>query len=523
MSGQMINYSKSSVTFSTNTRDSMKAVVCEQLGVNTLQHPSRYLGMPMFIGRRKVATFSFLADKVEKKLKGWQNHTLSKAGKMTLLKTAAQVIPNFWMNMLLIPFEVCDKIEKTMNAFWWGSGEPRKGIKWLSWDKLCSVKEDGGLGFKNLRDFNITMLAKQAWRIINETNPLVTSILRAKYFPNSSFLEATLGANPSYAWRSLMETKEVIRKGCRRRIGNGKSTKIWKVPWLPNPKNGYLTTDMPAELKETTVENFFCENKREWDNDVLSDLFNERDTRLIKQIPIPVRDREDSWCWTWEDNDEFSVKSCYRQLQGERVCLDRVFWKQLWGLKLPGKVINFLWRICRGVLPTAMTLRTKYVDISPVCSWCQLHGESDVHVLFSCDFAKEVWRRAGLGDVIQLLDGDTAMSVLKRVFQYNGIERRGIVGLVCWNLWQRRNSWVWNRINISSFGIQSRATSMLAEWNRAREEKGKHLPQGQVSSRLWCKPPDGWVKISIDAMCQPGSGKSGVGCWSGCSRSFFEG
>ena len=75
---------------------------------------------------------------------------MSKAGNVILLKTATQVIPNFWMSLFLIPAEVCDGIEKAMNVFWWGNGGSNKGIKWLSWDKICTVKEDGGLGFKKL-------------------------------------------------------------------------------------------------------------------------------------------------------------------------------------------------------------------------------------------------------------------------------------------------------------------------------------------------------------------------------------
>lgn len=217
----------------------------------------------MVVGRRKAATFSFLDEKVDQKLQGWQNQVLSKAGKVTLLKTAAQVVPDFWMSMLLIPLEVCDKIEKRMNAFWWGNGEGGKGIKWLSWERLCSVKEAGGLGFKRLREFNIAMLAKQAWRIVNETNPLVTCIMRARYFPNSNFLDAKMGSNPSYVWRSLMEAQDIVRQGFRKRIGNGESTGIWQVPWLLCSENGYLTTDMPEELKEARVEGLIDENRKE--------------------------------------------------------------------------------------------------------------------------------------------------------------------------------------------------------------------------------------------------------------------
>lgn len=91
-----------------------------------------------------------------------------------------------------------------------------------------------------------------------------------------------------------METQDVIRQGCRRRIGNGKSTKIWQVPSLPCPENGYLTTDMPEELKEAKVESLLAENQREWDEEVLKDICNDRDFELIRQILIPRSSKEDS-------------------------------------------------------------------------------------------------------------------------------------------------------------------------------------------------------------------------------------
>lgn len=81
----------------------------------------------------------------------------------------------------------------------------------MSWEKLYTVKEDGGLGFKILRDFSIAILVKQACHVVNNTNTLVTSILRARYFPNLNFLDAKLRTNPSYVWRSLMEAQDVVR------------------------------------------------------------------------------------------------------------------------------------------------------------------------------------------------------------------------------------------------------------------------------------------------------------------------
>lgn len=94
----------------------------------------------MCIGRNKAMTFDFLVTKVEKKLQTWNNQIISRNGKAILLKTAAQSIPNFWMQLFLIPNAVCDKIEKRMNAFWWEKGGMNGGIKWLSWDRMCTIK-----------------------------------------------------------------------------------------------------------------------------------------------------------------------------------------------------------------------------------------------------------------------------------------------------------------------------------------------------------------------------------------------
>lgn len=255
-----------------------------------------------------------------------------------------------------------------------------------------------------------------------------------------------------------------------------------------------------------------AENRKEWDLEVLQDICNERDCELIKQIPIPVSDKEDSRFWLFDEKGNFTVKSCYRRLRGETECPDKVFWKKLWGLNLPGKVINFFWRTCRQVLPTADALRKKIVDINPNCSWCQRNVEIDLHVLFGCCFAKEVWARVGLADVVQVALNDSVLTLLKRAFQTGTREQNDMVDLVCWNLWHRRNNWVWNCINTSSFGVQSRSSSMLVEWNRAREELATSTRQQQGSCRRWSKPPEGWVKINTDAACNLRTGQMRVGC-----------
>lgn len=153
-----------------------------------------------------------------------------------------------------------------------------------------------------------------------------------------------------------------------------------------------MSTEPPPGLDNIVVQNLFEENQRAWDVDILSNICNDRDKKLIRQIPIPMRPREDDWYWILEDKGEFSVRSCYRKIHGESECVNKSYWKNIWSLQLPGKVIDFIWRASRNLLPTAADLMRKQVSICATYSWCHNGIEDTGHILFQCSFAKEVWR-----------------------------------------------------------------------------------------------------------------------------------
>lgn len=77
------------------------------------------------------------------------------------------------------------------------------------------------MGFRDMESFNVALLAKQGWRIMQNSNSLVSRVLKAKYFLSSNFINADLGNLPSYTWCSIWAFKWALYKGLGWRIGTG--------------------------------------------------------------------------------------------------------------------------------------------------------------------------------------------------------------------------------------------------------------------------------------------------------------
>ncbi|XP_019168826.1 PREDICTED: uncharacterized protein LOC109164733 [Ipomoea nil] len=170
--------------------------------------------------------------------------------------------------------------------FWWQSGgAERRGIHWMSWARLALPMCYDGMGFKNMHEFNISLLAKQGWRILIKPDSLVCKLLKARYFPHSDFLDATLGHNPSYIWRSILAAQELLIMGIGRRIGDGRDTLIWGPAWLADKEDPRLHTACVEELR-VARENSQMTPEGVWDDEVLIDLFLPTDVCRINHTPI---------------------------------------------------------------------------------------------------------------------------------------------------------------------------------------------------------------------------------------------
>ena len=112
------------------------------------------------MGRNKKNSFKKIKEKLAKKLAGWKEKLLSKVGKEILIKVVAQAISTYAMSCFKIPNSLCEEMTNLMRNFWWGQQKEERKMAWISWDKLCTPKAQGGMGFKQLKQFNLALLAK---------------------------------------------------------------------------------------------------------------------------------------------------------------------------------------------------------------------------------------------------------------------------------------------------------------------------------------------------------------------------
>ncbi|XP_059451003.1 uncharacterized protein LOC132181787 [Corylus avellana] len=388
-SGQKLNATKTAIFFSRNTTDADKEDVLAIAAIPATQRYDTYLGLPALVGKSRIKEFKAILSRVEKRLNDWKLKFLSQAGKEILLKAVVQAIPTYSMSVFKIPKELCNNINSLMQKFWWGHKTNESRIHWMSWGRLGLNKVKGGMGFREFGCFNKALLAKQVWRLWKSPDSLVARILKAKYFPRCEVLDASVGTKPSYAWRSIISSKNLIHEGLFWRIGNGAKACIWGDKWVPLPNSFRIQSPPTPEFHDSKVCALIDEDSGWWNSRLLGQLFNEEEVAAIQSLPLSSTSQADMLIWRGTANGIFSVKSAYhlakevedRDKAGCSMGLHKSdVWKLIWKLKIPNVEKNFIWRACQDILPTRDNLLRRRIAEEPIAVGEMVRVEESAHV-----------------------------------------------------------------------------------------------------------------------------------------------
>lgn len=178
-------------------------------------------------------------------------------------------------------------------------------------------------------------------------------------------------------------------------MGSGNSINIVGQPWLLDPHNPFITSTTPG-LSHNKVSSLMSMSHRGWDEDILTDMFNDRDQQCIRNVQLREDAWEDSVYWSREASGHFSVRSAYRLLQAQKQLwrqeANDSFWRKIWRIKAPPKVLNLVWRSLSYCLPTKVMLHQKHVPVDRLCPVCMKEEETISHALIGCSFAVQCWQ-----------------------------------------------------------------------------------------------------------------------------------
>jgi hypothetical protein len=345
---------------------------------------------------------------------------------------------------------------------------------WVKWDEICKPKKEGGLGVKNLKVMNLSLLTKWRWKLLSEGNELWKDVVLAKYGslavgnPDLDVVEPRVGA--SVWWRDLCRLDRGVgwfSTATSRIVGNGRGTKLWKDVWVEGQS---LERRFPRLFGISMQKDHLISEAGRWIEGVWSwelvwrrNFFDWEEVILNELLDVLARfifkDEEDTWSWNPGGGDGFSVKSTYvfldHLLHGRATLpfLESFAFKFIWKSGVPSKVCALAWQLLLDRIPTRDNLRRRNVirPLDVLCPFCALEVESGCHLFLHCGFTARVWFAVlrWFGMVSVLPPSVVSSFVLLVGCGSNNKRRKGLAVIwlaFVWAVWKVRNDFVFNNV-----------------------------------------------------------------------------
>eukprot|EP00253_Pinus_taeda_P029408 PITA_29408 len=422
--------------------------------------PFKYLGFWLKPAVYKKVDWNWLIAKIESRISHWSFRWLSRAGRLTLIKSVLSAIPVYWAALTWIPKGVMEKIRRICCRFLWTGSKESLGLPWVAWDKVGRPKEWGGWGIKRSPDFNISLAAKSGWRLISMEN-LWTRVVKRKYIdpiPMDEWIRSQnkKTKNSSAIWKATVEAFSVIEQGLAWKVGDGKQIRIGRDPWVGCNEafalspgllrhldtKGILTLNQVERVGQSTIWGQAWKDdealglnarwKNEWEGFI----------KELQRTNVRIKDEPDCLMWAQSKSGEYSPKDGYSFLMGKKGWGCPEWWaKEIWKLKCPTKARLFFWCIMKRKVPTWDTLQARFLAGPGCCPLCKSDEESINHLFNACAFARKIWEEVMLLLKIKAQWGPDPLEVSwKKWWQsYPEGNMRNLPLIFAWGVWLTRN------------------------------------------------------------------------------------
>lgn len=85
------------------------------------------------------------------------------------------------MSIFPIPVNVLNKLDAIRRNFLWQGNCEHKKFHLVKWDSVITSKKEGGLGIRNLKHHNHSLLLKWLWRFASDEQSLWKETIKTRY------------------------------------------------------------------------------------------------------------------------------------------------------------------------------------------------------------------------------------------------------------------------------------------------------------------------------------------------------
>ena len=113
------------------------------------------------------------------------------------------------------------RLEKIQIDFLWGGGNLEKKFHLVSWNTVCSSKEGGGLGTRDLSLVNKALLGKWVWRFAEEESSYWKDVISLKYMLEDGgwFTKTRRGNSGLGPWKNISREIVPMKLNCVSLLG----------------------------------------------------------------------------------------------------------------------------------------------------------------------------------------------------------------------------------------------------------------------------------------------------------------
>ncbi|CAI0374065.1 unnamed protein product [Linum tenue] len=190
-------------------------------------------------------------------------------------------------------------------------------------------------------------------------------------------------------------------------------------------------------------------------------------------------------------------------------------WKAVWRIPGPQRTKTLFWLVLHDRLLTNAERLRRHLANSDQCTICGGGPKTFIHVMRDCAYARDVWSHFLADEPDRVLfQTDIPRWGFHYLMDQSPVVDASTFALVCWQLWQNRNTWVFEKRLVAPMQLAGRIKQLCSQVSLAfKASQSVTGCESKRSTQLisWKRPPSGWASLNTDGSVLLSQNKAAAG------------